>query len=404
MIYTPAPPRDSLQKKALLNSTIVLTPKQSSRQQKTKDLDPMWVESENMLRRVDEDLADDDSSIPQSAHHISRQLQMEVEELKQKLWEKDYLLQTMGQTPPEPHLNINHLQSQIEDLKQNLWEKNSLLETMANHPFQSKRQLMTEIEELTKQLAEKDDQLEKTQLSQKAYRVEETSATESLAPADTVNSMWPTSDKDTSELQIQVEKLQRELWEKDQYVQSAQMQLCEQQHELGEMRSLLEEAEIGIAKTHSKAASIEAELNRLRCQVLTLRYQLDAVDGTIAICGDQQQQQDESGRRSPPYRVDMVSTISDQEVDKTTTFLVCVSGPSDEEQLSSMLEYNAEKEQLELARRQYLAAVIAAREQPVKESFALVVEFRKQLMTYLSDTHLIDPFAAQFLHLPRRLE
>jgi hypothetical protein len=26
-----------------------------------------------------------------------------------------------------------------------------------------------------------------------------------------------------------VEKLQRELWEKDQYVQSAQMQLCEQQ-------------------------------------------------------------------------------------------------------------------------------------------------------------------------------
>jgi hypothetical protein len=207
----------------------VLTPKQSSRQQKTKDLDPMWVESENMLRRVDEDLTDDDSSIPQSPHHISRQLQMEIEELKQKLWEKDYLLQTMGQPPPEPHLNINHLQSQIEDLKQKLWEKDALLETMANHPFQSTRQLMTEIEELTKQLAEKDDQLEKKQLSQKAYRVEETSATESLAPADTVNSMWPTSDKDTSELQIQVEKLQRELWEKDQYVQSAQMQLCEQQ-------------------------------------------------------------------------------------------------------------------------------------------------------------------------------
>jgi hypothetical protein len=66
---------------------------------------------------------------------------------------------------------------------------------------------------------------------------------------------------------------------------------CAVQHELGEMRSLLEEAEVGIAKTHSKAASIEAELNGLRCQVLTLRYQLDAVDGTIAICGDQQQQQ-----------------------------------------------------------------------------------------------------------------
>ena len=62
------------------------------------------------------------------------------------------------------------------------------------------------------------------------------------------------------------------------------------QHGLGEMRTLLEHAEIGMTKKNQKAASIEAELNGLRCQVLTLRYQLDALDGTSVTAGDQPQQ------------------------------------------------------------------------------------------------------------------
>ena len=57
------------------------------------------------------------------------------------------------------------------------------------------------------------------------------------------------------------------------------------------MRLLLEQAEISMAKTNHKAASMEAELNSLRCQVLTLRYQLDAVDATDLTADVSQPQQ-----------------------------------------------------------------------------------------------------------------
>jgi len=63
------------------------------------------------------------------------------------------------------------------------------------------------------------------------------------------------------------------------------------QQGLGEMRLLLEQAEISMAKTNHKAASMEAELNSLRCQVLTLRYQLDAVDATDLTADVSQPQQ-----------------------------------------------------------------------------------------------------------------
>ena len=62
------------------------------------------------------------------------------------------------------------------------------------------------------------------------------------------------------------------------------------QQGLGEMRLLLEQAERGMVKTNHKANSMEAELNTLRCQVLTLRYQLDAVDATDLADGSQLEQ------------------------------------------------------------------------------------------------------------------
>lgn len=62
------------------------------------------------------------------------------------------------------------------------------------------------------------------------------------------------------------------------------------QQGLGEMRKLLEQAERGMVKTSHKANSMEAELNTLRCQVLTLRYQLDAVDATELADGSQSEQ------------------------------------------------------------------------------------------------------------------
>ena len=108
--------------------------------------------------------------------------------------------------------------------------------------------------------------------------------------------------------------------------------------------------------------------------------------------------QDDADREGPPYRVDMVSTISEQEVDQKTTFLVCVSGPNDEEQVSSISEENKEqKETLDMMRRQYLAAVIAAREKPVGESLMMVAECRRQLSHCLAEPHFLHILGPQCL-------
>lgn len=109
-------------------------------------------------------------------------------------------------------------------------------------------------------------------------------------------------------------------------------------------------------------------------------------------------QQDDADREGPPYRVDMVSTIASEEVHQKTTFLVCVSGPNDEEQVSTVQEgCNEEQEKLELARRKYLAAVIAAREKPIGESLLMVAECRKQLNNYLKDIPAMQAIGTQLL-------
>lgn len=109
-------------------------------------------------------------------------------------------------------------------------------------------------------------------------------------------------------------------------------------------------------------------------------------------------QQDDADREGPPYRVDMVSTIASEEVDQKTTFLVCVSGPNDEEQVNTVSEGSKEeKEKLETARRKYLAAVIAAREKPIGESLSMVAECRKQLNSYLKDISPMQDFGTQQL-------
>lgn len=62
------------------------------------------------------------------------------------------------------------------------------------------------------------------------------------------------------------------------------------QQGLGELNLLLEQAERGIVKRSHKASSMEAELTTLRCQVLTLRYQLDAVEAAGLVDASQSEQ------------------------------------------------------------------------------------------------------------------
>ncbi|KAG0569257.1 hypothetical protein M758_6G073400 [Ceratodon purpureus] len=362
MIYTPAPLRESLYKpyeSPLKVRKGIHTPKRTPNRELSRELnreepkeETRWEESENILRRIEGDTAQEDSS------KDTRHLLVEIEELKQKLWEKDCLLETIGQRSNQI---LESNSSQTDDVSQKHWEFKG---TEGNDPQGG------------------------------AFEFD------SQPGNNATNGNGVTEDKDEKSeemklLQTQIDKLRQELAEKDRYVQSAQLELREQQQGLGEMRLLLEQAERGMVKTNHKANSMEAELNTLRCQVLTLRYQLDAVDATDLADGSQLEQ-DDADREGPPYRVDMVSTIASEEVDQKTTFLVCVSGPNDEEQVNTVSEGSKEeKEKLELARRKYLAAVIAAREKPIGESLLMVAECRKQLNNYLKDIPAMQDFGTQ---------
>lgn len=106
-------------------------------------------------------------------------------------------------------------------------------------------------------------------------------------------------------------------------------------------------------------------------------------------------QQLNTAREGPPHRVDMVSSIS-SEARQKTTFLVSTPAPNGEEQVSSGSEGSKEeKEELELARRKYLAAIMAARQMPLKESLAMVAECRNQLNTFLKDIPTLHCLGAE---------
>lgn len=364
MIYTPAPLRESLYKpyeSPLKARKVPLTPKRTPTRELNRE-EPKeecrWEESENILRRIEGDTA------PEDVSKDTRHLLVEIEELKQKLWEKDCLLETLSQRSNQP---LESHGSQTDDS-----QKPTEKETTDTTSWQSKG---TEGNDPQGGSFEFDRQLGNNASHGNGINVvKEKSA-------------------DMKLLQAQIDELRQELAEKDRYVQSAQLELREQQQGLGEMRLLLEQAERGIVKTNHKANSMEAELNTLRCQVLTLRYQLDAVDATELADANQSEQQDDA---DTPYRVDMVSTIASEEVEQQTTFLVCVSGPNDEEQLTPVLEGSKEeKEKIELATRKYEAAVIAARERPSGESLMMVAECRKQLNDYLKDALAMQDFGSQ---------
>jgi chromosome segregation ATPase len=149
---------------------------------------------------------------------------------------------------------------EIEELKQKLKERDSFLETIVNQNSKELRQLQSELEELKQKLWEKELALENT--------VKHTSAE--------IAANRVARDRDVLRLQTQVGELQQEVWEKKQSAQSVQIQLSEKQLELEKMQSLLDRKEIDMARTNYQAASIEAEVIGLQCQLLALQSQLNA--------------------------------------------------------------------------------------------------------------------------------
>jgi ribosomal protein L29 len=276
------------------------------------------------------------------------QFQSEIQELKQQLWEKDILLESIAQDSP---CQIQ----EIEDLKQQLREKDSQIEEIAYKKSQNTQQLQTELEELKQKLYDSDRVLEQA--------VKRSNAEIAISKAS--------RDRDVKELEAQVEELQQELWEENRLVQAAQLELTDKEHELEKIQSLLEQFEMDMIERDSQAENIAAEVNELRSQVLKLRFQLDVVDTSST----------------------MDAIQSDWATDDENNQLVCLTGQEMEQLIPPMSRDTREqKEKIDLSRRQYLAAIIAAREVSSEELLVLVGELRKQLQAFLTEPSLIDSF------------
>ncbi len=344
MVYTCAPLRQGgLSSRKSIESPAAKFDKRSSHQQllprtmpaERRDLEtegdllddlPVWEEGDNILRRVEET----ESSSPY--HHLCK----EIEELKQQLCEKDSLLQSYGQHPPPSSLDTTRKLQEIQELKQKLKERDSFLETIVNQNSKELRQLQSELEELKQKLWEKELALENT--------VKHTSAE--------IAANRVARDRDVLRLQTQVGELQQEVWEKKQSAQSVQIQLSEKQLELEKMQSLLDRKEIDMARTNYQAASIEAEVIGLQCQLLALQSQLNAAVETSTYADGN-------------HHTQIAGVQNDQSL------------------LHEMSEQS--KENMELARHKYLAAVVAAQEVSgdKEEPLVLVAELRKNLQTFL---------------------
>lgn len=153
-----------------------------------------WEESENILRRIEGDTA------PEDVSKDTRHLLVEIEELKQKLWEKDCLLETLSQRSNQP---LESHGSQTDDS-----QKPTEKETTDTTSWQSKG---TEGNDPQGGSFEFDRQLGNNASHGNGINVvKEKSA-------------------DMKLLQAQIDELRQELAEKDRYVQSAQLELREQQ-------------------------------------------------------------------------------------------------------------------------------------------------------------------------------
>ncbi len=153
---------------------------------------PGWEEGESVVQIVE--------------GQMICKLQREIVELKQQVWEKDILLESIAQDSP---CQIQ----EIEDLKQQLREKDSQIEEIAYKKSQNTQQLQTELEELKQKLYDSDRVLERA--------VKRSNAEIAISKAS--------RDRDVKELETQVEELQQELWEENRLVQAAQLELSDKE-------------------------------------------------------------------------------------------------------------------------------------------------------------------------------
>ncbi|KAH9331342.1 hypothetical protein KI387_003450, partial [Taxus chinensis] len=99
--------------------------------------------------------------------------------------------------------------------------------------------LESQIEELQKKLAEKEELLKSTESS--ANQIEM--------------------------MQVKLEELQQHIQEKDSLIKSSHLQFCHKKNELADVKLLLKKAEEDLKASNQKAQKLEDDLNGLQCQI-----------------------------------------------------------------------------------------------------------------------------------------
>jgi hypothetical protein len=140
----------------------------------TKGEIPGWEEGESVVRIVE--------------GQMICELQREIVELKQQVWEKDILLESIAQA-------FHRQLQETEDLRQQLKEKDSLIEKLVYQNSHHTLQLQTELEDVRQKLYNNDSILEQTVRQSKAE----------------IAAIKAARDRDVMQLETQVEELQQEL-------------------------------------------------------------------------------------------------------------------------------------------------------------------------------------------------
>lgn len=227
-------------------------------------------------------------------------------------------------------------------------------------------QLQNQIEVLEKKLVEKEDELLKS-AENSTIRMEA--------------------------LQRKVEELQRQMLEKDSLIKAAHLQLCHKKNELADVKSLLKKAEEDSKASNWKLHKLEEDLSGLRCQIAAFISVFQAAEEKAATSGMQ-------GVQSPED-LDVDPNFSSQDSHLNSSYMDEIEH---DHHVASTPPDKKEEEDLEQARRMYLAAIIAAKNNPGEESLCLAAGLRVQLQQFLLrstlENTLNDKVSFQALSFP----
>eukprot|EP01018_Ginkgo_biloba_P024425 Gb_13301 [translate_table: standard] len=238
-------------------------------------------------------------------------------------------------------------------------------ETVSNVNGAELFQLQSQIEALEKKLVEKDELLK--------------SAENSVSQLDS--------------MRVKVEELQLQIQQKDSLIQSAHIQLSQKKNELANLQAHLKKAEDDAKASNQKVKKVEEDLDGLQRQIAAFISFFEIAEQKAASSTSQ------GIKSSEDVEIDPNFSIQDSDAN-------CLYKETVEDEnyaISSELD-RAEVEEIEHARRMYLAAVIAAKNNPGEESLSLAADLRVQLQQFLLrpalENALDDQLSVQALSFP----